>query len=310
MDRRQSAIIRIIAWSVAAAALVIILVLGLTGNFHWFNIGFSSGYYYPDSGKYQAGAGKIDGSEINDLDINWMGGSVRVEVYDGDTVQFYEKASRDLKEIEQLHYYNRNGRLMIQYQKAQKKMLSMGKSLSKELTIKIPEETGKRLGYVGIDTISSNTRIKGITADRFNLNSTSGDFELEKCKTAKLEMDSTSGCLTGLDVTVEDKLNTNTTSGSVNVKGSCRKVESDTVSGDVEIESSTCPDKIKTDSVSGDFILAIPENDGFTYHLDTVSGSFNCDFGVTHADERGTYKDGGASFNLGSVSGDFTIKKK
>lgn len=310
MDRRQSALIRIAAWSVTAAALIIILILGLTGRFHWFNIGFSSGYYYSDSGKYQAGAGKIDGSQVDDLDVNWMDGSIRIEVYDGDTVQFYEKASRKLEEKEQLHYYNKSGRLMIQYQKAQKGLLSNNSSPNKELTVKIPAETAKRLGYVGVDTISSSTSIKGITADRLELNSTSGDFELENCRTAELDMDSTSGELTGTNVTAEDKLATSTTSGSVQLEGSFRKVTADTVSGDIVIESDICPDKVSTDSVSGEAAFTIPDNDGFTYSTDTVSGGFSCDFEVSHEDERGTYKDGGASFHFSSVSGDFTIKKK
>lgn len=312
MDRRQSAFIRLIAWSIAAVALVIILLLGITGRFHWFNFGFNgfnSGYYYTDTDKYQAGDGEIEGDKVRDLEINWISGDIKVEVYDGDTVQFFEKSSKELNENEQLHYYNKNGRLIIQFQKAQKKMLSMGKGLNKELTVKIPESTAKAMGYFCVDTVSSETRIKGIHVNKMNLNSTSGGFEIDKCSSVKLTIDSTSGSITANSLVVEEKLELNTTSGSASLEGSFQSVSSDTVSGSIDIISDICPEKVRTDSVSGSVTLAIPENNGFTYRKDTVSGSLKCDFAVSQEDDKGIYKDGDAVFDFESVSGSITIKE-
>lgn len=308
MDRRQSALIRIVAWSVAAVALLVILLLGLAGRITPIFFGFNTGYYYADSNKYQSGSGKIDGDEVHDLDINWIDGSIRIEVYEGDTVQIFEKSQKNLKEDDQLQYYNKNGRLMIQYQKARKKLLSLEGNLQKELTVKIPVRTAEKMGYVGVDTVSSDTRMDGITADKIDLNSTSGDFELTECRTSKLFMNSTSGSLTGEALYVDKELNTDSTSGNVNVKGSVLMIHSDSTSGSVNVESEACPEKVRTDTVSGSVTLIIPENDGFKFKSDSVSGMVKCDFYVTFENDHGVYKDGGADFSFDSVSGDVSIK--
>ena len=310
MNRREAAWIRIIAWAIAAAVLFLILILGLTGHFHGINLGFGSGYTYADAGKYKAGAGQIDADQVNELDINWIDGSVKVQVYDGDTVQFKERASKRLKKNKQLHYYNKNGRLMIQYQKSQRSLFSFGNSGNKELIVRIPEKTARAMGYVSVDTVSGDTWMKGIHAEKINLDTVSGDIDIEKCSAFNLDMDSTSGDLTGRGLDIEDRLETDTTSGSVEIEGNFEAIEVDTVSGSVEVVSSICPNKVETDSTSGDVLLVIPENDGFTYKKDSVSGSFRCDFEISQEKDRGEYKNGGASFRFDTVSGNVSIRKK
>ena len=310
MNRRESAWIRIIAWTIVAAVLFLILILGIMGRFHGINIGFGSGYTYADAGKYKAGPGQIDAGQVNELDINWVDGSVKIQVYDGDTVQFQETASIKLKKNKQLHYYNKNGRLMIQYQKSQRSLFSFGNSGNKEVTVKIPKKTADAMGYVGVDTVSGDTWMKGIHAERMNLDTVSGDINIEECSAFKLDMDSTSGELIGRGLDVKDSLETDTTSGNVKIEGNFEAIETDTVSGSVEVISSTCPNKVETDSTSGEVLLVIPENDGFTYKMDSVSGSFRCDFEVSQEEDRGEYKNGNASFRFDSVSGNVSIRKK
>lgn len=312
MDRKQSAIIRIIAWSVVVVALSVMLVLGINGslwNHGWFSIGFNSSVNYKYADRYQAGGAEIKGDEVSDLEVNWIDGSVQIEVYDGDTVQFSETSNRNLEEKEKLHYYNYKGRLIIQYQKAEKSFFSLGGSnLNKQLTIKIPATTA--MGSVEVDTISSDSRIKGIAADKIEMDSTSGDCEVVSSYSKDFSFDSTSGSLTAKSLIVEGELDTDTTSGNVKVEGSVQEANLDTVSGSMYIDSDICPDKVVTDSTSGDVILTIPENNGFTYRKDSVSGSLECEFQVTQREDKGTYKNGGALFSFDSVSGDMTIRKR
>lgn len=317
MDRKQSAIIRIIAWSVTAIALCSILMIGLRGGFG--NIGgsilsFGFGNYYKDADKYQAGETEIQGDQVKDLLVNWVDGSVNVEVYDGETIQISEVSSRKLKEKEQLHYYHENGRLNIQYQESGKKIYSsfwMGsRRLDKQLTIKIPAKTVSSLGTVSIDTVSSDTRIEGVSAKRIKLDSVSGDFTLVNCQAEDFSMDSTSGGLSSENLTVNGRLETDTTSGDVNLKGRFVKLTLDSVSGDINIDSEVCPEDVDTDTTSGDVVLRIPDNEGFTYEKDTVSGSLKCDFPVKQWEDKGSYKEGTASFNFDTVSGDINIKKR
>lgn len=312
MDRKQSAIIRIIAWSVVVVALSVMLVLGINGslwNHGWFSIGFNSSVNYKYADRYQAGGAEFKGDEVSDLEVNWIDGSVQIEVYDGDTVQFSETSNRNLEEKEKLHYYNYKGRLIIQYQKAEKSFYSLGGSnLNKQLTIKIPATTA--MGSVEVDTISSDSRIKGIAADKIEMDSTSGDCEVVSSYSKDFSFDSTSGSLTAKSLIVEGELDTDTTSGNVKVEGSVQEANLDTVSGSMYIDSDICPDKVVTDSTSGDVILTIPENNGFTYRKDSVSGSLECEFQVTQREDKGTYKNGGALFSFDSVSGDMTIRKR
>lgn len=314
MDRKQSSIIRIVSWSVVAVMLTVVLVLGINGrlwNHGWFSIGFNSSMAYKNADRYQAGGAEIKGDEVSDLEVNWIDGSVEIEVYDGDTIQFSETSRRNLEEKEKLQYYNDKGRLIIQYQKPEKKFFAMVSSnLNKDLTIKIPAATAKTMGIVEVDTISTDSRIHGIAADKIELDSTSGDFEVVSCYTEKFSFDSTSGSLTGKSLIVEGELDTDTISGDVKVEGSVQKANMGSTSGSLHLDSDICPDKVVTDTISGDVILMIPENNGFTYEKDTINGSLECEFQVTQREDEGTYKNGGASFSFDSTSGDIAIKKR
>lgn len=294
MDRKQSAIIRIVSWSVVAVILSVVLMLGINGRLWdhgWFSIGFNSSMAYRNADRYQAGGAEIKGDEVSNLEVNWIDGSVEIEVYDGDTIQFSETSRSNLEEKEKLQYYNDKGRLIIQYQKPNKKFFSFGSgNMNKELTIKIPVATAKRMGVVEVDTISTDSRIHGIMADKIELDSTSGDFEVVSCYTKKFAFDSTSGSLTGKSLIVEGELDTDTINGDVEVEGSIQKANLGSTSGDIHIDSDICPDKVVTDTINGDVILVIPENDGFTYEKDTINGSLECEFQVTQRDDEGTYK--------------------
>ncbi len=295
MDKKQSALIRIIAWSVVAVVLVGVLVLGLTGNlgsgiggFSLFGINLGS--HYADAGKYQAGSGEIPAQKIQDLEINWLDGNVEIEVYDGDTVQFSETSSRKLSEKNQMHYYNKNGKLIIQYQKSFTGLFNfINTGRDKELTVKIPESIAGDFGEVRVDTVSADTVVSGISGGKFRFDSTSGGIHLEECSASELVTD--------------------TTSGSVTADGSYGEVEFDTVSGNLNLSSEICPSRINADGVSGSVTLYLPENEGFTYKSDSVSGTLTCEFQVSQGEDKGTYKNGKAKFSFDSVSGDVEIKK-
>lgn len=297
MNRRKSAIIRIVSWSIVAVILTGILVAGIGGsvwnwNFGGFSFfGINSGNRYADADKYRAGGGHIDGSDVTSLDINWVDARVTIEVYDGDTVRFSEKSKKNLSEKEQLHYYNKNGKLIIQYGKSEKHFLTFGSGMKhKELTIKVPEKTAAALEEIRVDTVTADTTITGMRTHNLRMDSASGDFAVGQC--------------------YADKVTGDTVSGNVTLEGSFQDINLDTVSGELRLDSDICPDKVRTDGVSGDVILVIPENDGFVYRKDSVSGSLDCEFQVSREEDRGTYKNGSAYFSFDTVSGDISIEKK
>ena len=251
--------------------------------------GINLGGHYADAGRYKAGPGEIPAEKIQDLEINWLDGNVEVEVYDGGTVQFSETSRRKLSEKNQMHYYNKNGKLIIQYQESFTGVFHFfNTGGNKELKVKIPSSIAGDFGDVRIDTVSADTEVFGISGDKFRLDSTSGGFHLERCSASEIETD--------------------TTSGSMTADGSYGEVEFDTVSGNLNLSSKICPSRINTDGVSGNVTLFLPENDGFTYKSDSVSGSLTCEFQVSQGEGRGTYKNGKSKFSFDSVSGDVQIK--
>ena len=255
MSRRQSAIIRIIAWSIAVIALSAVLILGMTGRLSIRSFAGFSGYTYSNGDKYKAGGASIDADKVDKVEIDWISGNVSVEAYDGDTIQFKEKNAEKLKENEKLHYYNDHGTLKIEFKKSERKLFSTsGFKKDKELIVRIPQ---KELDGISVDTVSANVTVSRITAESLIIDTTSGD---------------------------------------IRVDGSFEEIDLDTVSGEFLAELLRCPDEIKTDSVSGDVTIRIPDNEGFTYKKDSVSGSFECDFDVKQKEDRGTYKNGDASF--------------
>lgn len=315
MDNKKSAVIRIVCYSVVVILLAVLLIMGISGRWNngFFSFNLIGGSYYSDADKYQAGSAEIDGNAVTDLDVDWMDGQVNIEVYDGNTVKISEKSSKKLEEKEQLHYYNKNGRLMIQYRESSRKVLNFGGyDYNKELTIKIPAKTAEEMGYIGVDTVSSDIRITGISGDKFNIDTTSGSVELNRCKASQIFVDTTSGDLSCTGVSAEKEFNADTVSGKIDVEGSIRRFNADSISGSIKLSSAVCPEQVSTDTVSGSATLLIPENEGFRFEKDTVSGSFESDFEISFRDERGTYKDGGdgASFRFESVSGSIKIKKR
>ena len=310
MNRQNWVVVRLISWCVTAIALIAILLLGLSGKIGW-NIwsfgGLGSGYRYTDAARYTAGGAKLDADDVDSLHVDWIDGKIKIELYDGDTVQFFEESSRKLKENEQLHYYNKNGRLNIRYKKSERKLFASNHG--KNLTIRVPEKTARSLKTMNVDTVSSDTNIKGIEVKKVVMDSTSGQFELTDCKILDLNLNSTSGGLVGKSLEIVDTLEANTTSGDVEIDGSSLDIEFNTVSGDLTVESKICPKRVKTDSVSGNVTLSIPENEGFTFSKDTVSGTLTSEFDLSYKDDEGIYKNGEAEFDCGSVSGDFAINQ-
>ena len=89
------------------------------------------GYSYPNASKYKVGNFTLE-EEIDQLEINWIAGSVRVEVTEG--TQVYAEETKVSDDDRKMRYLVENGKLTIQYQKS--KFFSFGNwSKSKDLTV-------------------------------------------------------------------------------------------------------------------------------------------------------------------------------
>ncbi len=288
---KTSAIIRIITWSIVAIFLIVILVNVINGDeIIGFNIGFS-GYNYDNSSKYLVADGVVNAKDINNIDVNWISGKIKVVDYDGDTIEFYEEGSSNLDEDEKMRYLVEDGNLKIKFKKSRKFMaFSLFKSLNKTLILKVPSSIKDELNNFVVDTVSSPVEIENLKSNNVSIEVVSGKVDLKNVKS--------------------EVLNVETVSGSTNISGDIDFIDVEAVSGKVTMNLENCPEEIKTETVSGSINIYIPENDGFTVEYDSVSGKFKCDFEVKMSKKEAIYKNGKSDFELETVSGGININKK
>ena len=123
-----------------------------------------------------------------------------------------------------------------------------------------------------------------------------------------ISIDNVSGDMTLTDITVTG-LTVSNVSGELDFSGSCRTAEVSTVSGDCTLTLTAAPNSIDLDSVSGQLVVALPENTGFTADLDSLSGKLYSDFATTYQDDTMRYLDGACKISMDSVSGDLRIRQ-
>lgn len=124
----------------------------------------------------------------------------------------------------------------------------------------------------------------------------------------EIRIDNVSGDMTLTDIDVTD-LTVSNVSGELDFSGSCRTAKVDTVSGDCTLTLTAAPNSIDLDSVSGQLVVALPENTGFTANLDSLSGKLYSDFATTYQDDTMRYLDGACKISMDSVSGDLRIRQ-
>lgn len=124
----------------------------------------------------------------------------------------------------------------------------------------------------------------------------------------EIRIDNVSGDMTLTDIDVTD-LTVDNVSGELDFSGFCRSAEVSTVSGDCTLTLTSAPNSIDLDSVSGQLVVVLPGNTGFTAELDSLSGKMYSDFSTTYQDDTMYYLDGACKITMDSVSGNLRIRQ-
>lgn len=289
---KASAIIRIVIYLILLAFLVSIFALGMywhqTGSLPWnldLHLGGISfgGYTYRNSGAYSVGADKIDPTGITRLEINWMDGAVNILPNTGNQIQLTEDTS--LAYEDQLRYLVSEDTLIIQYAAPRTGLYQLNDN--KQLTVALPESVAQNLQEIQVDAVSANVHMQDITANTCDIDNVSGDYEITGCDFGQLVFDSVSG--------------------RCNLTGSARKLELDTMSGNITLNLTNAPQEISMDTVSGDLSLTLPEGTGFTAEFDSVSGDLNCNQPMTKKGDQYICGNGAVEIEADSVSGDLIL---
>lgn len=251
-----------------------------------------------DDKDYHIGASDVT-ERVDEVEIDWSAGSIRVTTHDGDGIRITESGYET--ERQQLRWRVVNGKLIIRehapglsWSLPHKALeLSLPASGCNELSIdaasaEITLDRALTLRKLEADTASGSLSADELTADEVSFDSASGDCTLRGCDVGKFDMD--------------------TASGKAVLSGRFGTLELDSASGDLELTAQTVPGSIETDTVSGKISLALPEDAQFQAELDSVSGDLNVeDFSGSYRGDVFTAGSGGGRYRFESVSGDVDI---
>lgn len=291
---KKNAMSKIITHSIIAVVLTVLLIWFLRNEVscggRWsiapFSCNFVSfgGYSYEDADKYSVGEFTLD-EEITAIDIDWIAGQVNVIVTEEENVSAKETGADD--EDEELRYRVVDGKLMIKFKKAEK--FGLNDDLSKDLELYIPRDMAKKLSLVSVQCVSADLNMNDIMVDTVDIEMVSGKFE-------------------SAYVTI-DKFNFQGVSGNMTINGDLNELNAEMVSGKIKVNSVKMLSKIDVEAVSGDVTVTMPEGDGFTAEMESVSGDLNIEFAVSTKGDKKIYGDGSAEYSFESVSGDINLKK-
>lgn len=291
---KNNAKAKLITHSIIAVVLTIVLVWALGsnvscgGNFSFWPTGCNvislGGYTYDNADKYSVGEFTLD-EEITSLDIDWIAGQVDLVVTDEVNVSAKETGADD--DAEKLRYRVVDGKLMIKFKKSER--MKFSDDFSKELTLYIPREMAENMELVSVQCVSAGLGIKEMNIDTVDIEMVSGKLNAE-------------------DVVIGN-VNVESVSGDVVVKGSLDTLDAELVSGKINVNSDKQLSSLSMETVSGDITVTMPEGDGFTAEMDSVSGDMDIDFEVKTKGDKRIYGDGSADYSFETVSGDVKLKK-
>jgi DUF4097 and DUF4098 domain-containing protein YvlB len=160
-----------------------------------------------------------------------------------------------------------------------------------KLTLSLP----KNLKKILVKTVSGDVKLNNFDVDIMELDSVSGDVKGEKSHVENLKL--------------------KTTSGDLKWDGDIAQLESESISGDVELKLSNTSPKIEARTVSGDVKIGFDKTPDVQYRLSTTSGEIRVasDFQKNQKDEdhlSGVLGSGKGSVSAETISGDLKFMKQ
>lgn len=261
---------------------------------------------YDDSGNYQTGNASLQATDLKNIDIEWVSGSVTVKPHDKDTVEIFESYNGD--EDGKLCYRYENGTLSVKFRKP-KWFFGFGGFGDKNLTVLVPETAAKALESFNLKNVSAEVSLSDLSGEDLRIETVSGNVTVKNTVFNEVRFKGVSAKIDCSSVSA-DKLEHETVSGEFSFHGSLSEVKTKTVSGRLDITSEPVPASVQANTVSGGISLTIPEDSGFQARYKKVSGDFSSDFTGTAGDKTFEVGDRSGDFRFETVSGDIRILKK
>lgn len=290
---KTNAIVRIVILSIVFIVLLGILLagIGLKGFLERkdSNVRWEASHSPSASDGEQMSEMYTTSSQIREIEIQWVLGTITIEAGDVDQVVYQEtpvsdsryrmvtKASSDELKIQ---YCSENAGLSFS-------MFGTEINVVKDLTITVPKDM--TLESLEIEAASAEVIIRDLTIDEVSLDTASGKCELEGCRIGELDVD--------------------TASGDIRFNGSLNVLDFDAASAEFEGCFDNTPRRIKMDSLSGDIDITLPSDAGFTVSMDAMSSGITSDFETVIRNGDYICGNGYCQIEYSGMSGDITIRK-
>lgn len=266
---------------------------------------------YSEDGIYSV---KLD--DLKELNVDWISGSVIIELTDDVFIQIRESSDATIKEKDALRYGVSGNKLRIQACRKN----HTGRLPRKDLILSIPRPLADGLTDCGIDTVSANVYCADLNLTGLEVNSVSGQILLRDMSAEEASVNTVSGPVSLLSCSF-DSLRIDSVSGNASMTGAARKVRASSVSGPVELSLKDCneirvntmsgsvtldlvrtPKELQVDTTSGETRLTLPKDASCALDLDAVSGKLYLNDQAVGAKQL-TLGEGDAFFSIDSVSG-------
>lgn len=279
---KTNAIIRIVILS-----LVILILLGVL--FAGLGIGslitrWTSDVNTSHEDVITGGTASVSPDQVRNLKIEWVSGSITLQPGDTDVILIRESGT--FSEDDHMVWHQSGDTLTIQFSKA-KISVGIEFNFSKDLVITVPRDW--QCEDLDITSVSAKIEVFDLTAEEIDLENVSGNCTFENCTADELTLD--------------------TVSGSIAYQGILNTMECNTVSANCTLTTDSIPEELSLNSVSGDLILELPEDCGFSANIDSMSGSISSEFETTASKNHHTHGDGSCRITADTMSGDIIIRK-
>ena len=236
----------------------------------------------PDSGYTLGGTDVVQLNGFRSIDIEWISGSVTVELYDGEGIELKEALADGGAVSVPMEWRVDEDDSTLDVL-SQPKLLSV--SEEKHLTVKLPRSMV--LHELDIETVSAAVSVDLTDEDTLTLN--------------ELDVTSVSGTVY-VNAANAGEISLSTTSGAISGSVRTQNLEADSVSGSVELTLDVLPTELDMETSSGPVTLTLPAGNtepSLFVEFRTTSGQFASDVPVTHMKD--------APWELQTISGSVTI---
>ena len=236
----------------------------------------------PDNGYTLGSTDVVQLNGFRSIDIEWISGSVTVELYDGEGIELKEALADGGAVSVPMEWRVDEDDSTLDIV-SQPKLLSV--SEEKHLTVKLPRSMV--LHELDVETVSAAVSVDLTDEDTLTLN--------------ELDVTSVSGTVY-VNAANAGEISLSTTSGAISGSVRTQNLEADSVSGSVELTLDVLPTELDMETSSGPVTLTLPAGDtapSLFVEFRTTSGQFDSDVPVTHMKD--------APWELQTVSGSVTI---